>query len=208
MAVATNLRAHASVVRPENLWPPLASWPNFVTGLRTVAAVVLGAAALAESSAILLVTAFATYWVGDVFDGWLARRLDQETRVGAVLDVIGDRASCAVLCAGLIVLQPQLWPAVAIFLVQFMVVDCVASLSFLHWPLLSYNYFDRVDRQVWLLNWSKPAKFLNTVSVVAVAVAGAPLLALAVAAAQLVLKAWTAQRIWQLLQTAGSHQPG
>lgn len=200
--MATNLGAHASVARPDSALPPLASWPNVVTGLRTVAAVVLGAAALAESSAVLLVTAYATYWVGDVLDGWLARRLGQETRVGAVLDVIGDRASCAVLGAGLIVLQPQLWPAVAVFLVQFMVVDCLASLSFLHWPLLSYNYFDRVDRQVWLLNWSKTAKFLNTVSVVAVAVAGAPLLALVVAAAQLVLKVWTAQRIWQLLQSA------
>ena len=199
--MATNLTAEASVASHDSGLPPFASWPNLVTGLRTVAAVVLGAAALAESSAVLLVTAYATYWVGDVLDGWLARRLDQETRVGAVLDVIGDRASCAVLAAGLIVLQPQLWPAVAVFLLQFMVVDCLASLSFLHWPLLSYNYFDRVDRKVWLLNWSRIAKFLNTVSVVAVAVAGAPLLALAVASAQLALKVWTAQRIWRLLQT-------
>lgn len=202
--MATNLTADLSVAGPDNAFPPLASWPNLVTGVRTVAAVVLGAAALAESSAALLVTAYATYWVGDVLDGWLARRLGQETRVGAVLDVIGDRASCAVLGAGLVMLQPQLWPAVAVFLVQFMLVDCLASLSFLHWPLLSYNYFDQVDRQVYLLNWSKTAKLLNTVSVVAVAVAGAPLLALAVAAAQLVLKVWTAQRIWQLLQTAQS----
>jgi CDP-diacylglycerol--glycerol-3-phosphate 3-phosphatidyltransferase len=204
MAVATNLTAEASVASHDSALPPVASWPNLVTGLRTAAAVVLGAAALAESSAVLLVTAYATYWVGDVLDGWLARRLDQETRVGAVLDVIGDRASCAVLAAGLIVLQPQLWPAVAVFLLQFMVVDCLASLSFLHWPLLSYNYFDRVDRKVWLLNWSRTAKFLNTVSVVAVAAAGAPLLALAVASAQLALKGWTAQRIWRLLQTTES----
>jgi CDP-diacylglycerol--glycerol-3-phosphate 3-phosphatidyltransferase len=88
-----------------------------------------------------------------------------------------------------------------VFLIQFMVADCLASLSFLHWPLLSYNYFDRVDRQVWLLNWSRPAKALNTVSVVLVAVAGAPLLALVVASAQLVLKVWTAQRVWTLIQS-------
>ena len=202
--MATNLTEQPAVVPSTVALPRLVTWPNAVTGLRTVAAVVLGAAALAESSAVLLVTAYATYWVGDVLDGWLARRLNQETRVGAVLDVIGDRASCAVLAAGLIVLQPQLWPAVTVFLVQFMVVDCLASLSFLHWPLLSYNYFDRVDRKVWLLNWSRTAKFLNTVSVVAVAVAGAPLLALAVASAQLALKVWTAQRIWRLLQTTES----
>ena len=198
--MATHLTEHAAVAPSPTALPPLVSWPNAVTGLRTVAALVLGAAALAERSASLLVVAYLTYWVGDVLDGWLARRLDQETRVGAVLDVIGDRASCAVLCAGLVVLQPELWPAVAVFLVQFMVLDCMASLSFLQWPLLSYNYFDRVDRQVWLLNWSKPAKFLNTVSVVLVAVAGAPLLALVVASAQLVLKAWTARRICQLLR--------
>jgi CDP-diacylglycerol--glycerol-3-phosphate 3-phosphatidyltransferase len=199
--MATNLTEQPAVVPSTVALPRLVTWPNAVTGLRTVAALVLGSAALAERSAFLLVFAYLTYWVGDVLDGWLARRLDQESRVGAVLDVIGDRASCAVLCAGLIVLHPQLWPAVAVFLVQFMLLDCVASLSFLQWPLLSYNYFDRVDRQVWLLNWSKPAKFLNTVSVVLVAVAGAPLLAFVVASAQLVLKAWTAQRIWKLLQT-------
>ncbi len=181
--------------------PPLLSWPNAVTATRTVAAVLLGSAAVAEGSAAMLLAAYAAYWVGDVLDGWLARRLGQETRLGAVFDIIGDRASCAVLAAGLVVLQPQMWPAVAVFLLQFLVVDCMASLAFLHWPLLSSNYFHHVDRQVWLLNWSPAAKLVNTVSVVVVIAAGASTSALAVAAAQLALKLWTSARIWALMQT-------
>lgn len=119
-----------------------------------------------------------------------------------MLDVVGDRASCAVLASGLVVLRPELWPAVAVFLVQFMVVDCLASLSFLHWPLLSYNYFFCVDRQVWLLNWSPVAKLVNTVSVVIAIGLGTPVLALLIASGQLVLKLWTGQRIWQLMAVA------
>lgn len=175
------------------------SWPNAITTGRTGAAVVVGAAALAQHSATLLITAYAVYWLGDAVDGWLARRLDQETRAGAVFDIVGDRASCAVLASGLIVLRPELWPAVAVFLLQFMVVDCLASLAFLHWPLRSYNYFDRVDRLVWQLNWSPVAKVVNTVPVVVVAGVDALLPALAIAVAQLALKLWTAQRIWQLM---------
>jgi CDP-diacylglycerol--glycerol-3-phosphate 3-phosphatidyltransferase len=55
---------------------------------------------------------------------------------------------------------------VAIFLVQFMVVDCLLSLSFLRWPLLSPNYFGAVHRGVYRWNWSPPAKSVNTAGVV------------------------------------------
>ena len=44
--------------------------------------------------------AYAVYWVGDIADGWAARRLGQETRAGAVLDIVSDRACTAVLCVG------------------------------------------------------------------------------------------------------------
>ncbi len=181
------------------LQPPIASWPNAVTALRTAAAMAIGTAALAQRSVTLLVVAYGIYWIGDILDGWLARRLDQETRLGAVFDLVADRASCAILAGGLLTLRPELWPAIAVFLLQFMVVDCLASLSFLHWPLVSYNYFYRVDRRVWLLNWSPVAKVSNTIAVVIVVGASWLELALAVAIAQLGLKVWTAARVWQLM---------
>lgn len=181
-------------------WDGLAvcSWPNLVTTVRTVLAVALGLEAVVQRSATLLLAAYGAYWVGDVLDGWLARRLDQETRLGAVLDIISDRACCAVLVCGLASLRPELWPALALFLLQFMVLDCVLSLAFLRWPLTSPNYFYLVDRRVWRLNWSPPAKALNTVAVVGAVAAGSVLLATTVAAGQLALKAWSARRVLNL----------
>ncbi len=188
------------------LQPPIASWPNAVTALRTASAIAVGTAALAQRSATLLVLAYGIYWIGDILDGWLARRLDQETRVGAVFDLVADRASCAILAGGLLTLRPELWPAIAVFLLQFMVVDCLASLSFLHWPLVSYNYFHRVDRRVWLLNWSPVAKVTNTIAVVGLVVATWMGLALAIATMQLGLKVWTACRVWQLMAHSAQAQ--
>jgi len=177
---------------------PVTTWANLVTTLRTIAAVAIGLAAITESSVPMLVAAYAAYWVGDALDGWLARRLHQETRLGAICDIVCDRACCAVLVCGLVQLQPQLWPAMAVFLLQFLVVDCVLSLSFLRWRLLSPNQFHLVDTLVWRLNWSPSAKTVNTVGVVLAVVTGSLALALTIALAQAALKVWSARRILQL----------
>ena len=185
---------------PSSTWAEVGTWANRVTVARTVVAVALGLLALVERSGTLLAAAYGVYWAGDVLDGWLARRLGQETRLGAVLDILSDRACCAVLACGLVVLQPALWPALAVFLLQFMVLDCVLSLAFLRWPLLSPNDFGRVDPLTWRLNWSPPAKALNTVGVVVAVVAGSLAVATAVAVAQLAVKAWSARRVLDLLE--------
>jgi CDP-diacylglycerol--glycerol-3-phosphate 3-phosphatidyltransferase len=177
-------------------WPTLrralGTWANGATVLRTAVCVPLGLASVLAPSRTLLLTAYAVYWLGDVADGQLARRLDQETRIGAVLDVVSDRACSSVLVCALAVQQPRLWPALAVYLVQFMVLDAVLSLSFLRWPVLSPNYFFCVDRTVWRWNWSPPAKALNTCGVVVAVLAGLLPLALVVAGAQLLLKLWSA----------------
>jgi phosphatidylglycerophosphate synthase len=140
--------------------------PNLITAVRTVAAVTLAVYAVARPSAAVVGAAFAVYWVGDVLDGAAARWLRQETRVGAVADIVADRACAAVCMAALLVLRPDAWVPVAVFLVQFRVVDCLLSLSFLRWPLLSPNYFGAVHRGVYRWNWSPPAKSVNTAGVV------------------------------------------
>lgn len=179
-------------------WPPVVSWPNAVTLTRTAVAVTIGMAAVVHTSATALLAAYTVYWVGDVLDGWLARRLRQETRLGAVLDIISDRACCAVLACGLVALQPALWPALAVFLLQFLLVDCILSLAFLRWPIDSPNDFHLVDPTIWRLNWSPPAKVVNTVAVVAAVAAGSVELALSVAVAQLTLKLWSARQVLAL----------
>ena len=178
---------------------PFDTVPNAITAARTVLAVGLGAYAVVADSTTWLLLAYVAYWGGDVLDGWAARRLDQETRAGAVLDIVADRACSAVLCGALLLHQPQLWPAAVVFLLQFMVLDCALSLSFLGWDVLGPNDFHRVDRRVWRWNWSPPAKAVNTAGVVVAVAAGSLWPALAVATAQLLLKAWSAREVAGLL---------
>ena len=194
---------NAGSASPTVWWSPpvlaVATWANAVTALRTVVAVTLGVESVLASSRTLLLVGYAVYWVGDVADGQLARRLGQETRIGAVLDIVSDRACCSVLLCALALQEPRLWPALVVYLVQFMVLDDVLSLSYLRWPVLSPNYFYCVDRTVWRWNWSPLAKSVNTAGVVLAVLAGGLPLALAVAVAQLVLKLWSA---WLVLSIA------
>lgn len=133
-----------------------------ITFVRTVVAVVLGLWAAHEQSLGFLIAALAVYWVGDMLDGYVARVLGCETRIGAALDILCDRFCCATFYLGLIWLKPDLSGAIALYLAEFMVIDCFLSLAFLAWPVRSPNYFFVIDRSTWLWNWSKPAKAVNS----------------------------------------------
>lgn len=201
--------------RPRSSWPApwravwraVGTWANLATVLRTAVCVPLGLAGVVAPSRSLLVASYAVYWLGDVLDGRLARWLDQETRVGAVLDVVGDRACSCVLVCALVVQQPRLWPALALFLVQFMVVDCVLSLAFLRWPVLGPSYLYGVDRTVWRWNWSPQATAVNTCGVVLAVLTGVLPVALLVAAAQLLLKTWSGWRVVTLALSDALPEP-
>ncbi|HEY2790740.1 MAG TPA: CDP-alcohol phosphatidyltransferase family protein, partial [Micromonosporaceae bacterium] len=131
---------------------PLRTVPNLVTLARTAAAVAVGVAALAAGSMALIAVAYGIYWLGDMLDGWSARRLGQETRAGAILDIVSDRVCTAVLCMGLVSLVPGIAVVVVVFLLSFMVLDTMLSLAFLCWPIAGPNYFYEVDRRVWRWN--------------------------------------------------------
>jgi CDP-diacylglycerol---glycerol-3-phosphate 3-phosphatidyltransferase len=133
-----------------------------VTFVRTVASVALAGIAARESDLTLLVVALAVYWVGDSLDGFVARVRGCETRIGAVLDILCDRFCASAFYLGLVWLQPEFAIPVFIYLAEFMVVDCFLSLAFLAWPVRSPNYFYVVDRPLWLWNWSKPGKAVNS----------------------------------------------
>lgn len=173
------------------LSPPvtLLNIPNAITAVRTAAAVGLAVAALTHRSAHLLVAAYLVYWIGDILDGLAARRLGQETRAGAVFDIVADRACTSACAAALVVLRPATALPIAVFLVQFMVIDQLLSLMFLRWPLLSPNYFADVDPRVYRWNWSPPAKALNTAAVVILALFTPPAVAVAFALAVAAVKA-------------------
>lgn len=170
--------------------------PNAITVVRTVVAVSLGVYALTLADPLWwIVAAYAVYYIGDSLDGLAARLLDQETRAGAVHDIVSDRVSTAILAGGLLQLQPDLWPAIVIFLLNFMVLDSLLSLSFLLWPLVSPNYFASIDRRVFALNWSHPAKALNNAGIVVAVLIGSLPVALLIVIAQISVKAWSAREV-------------
>ena len=173
--------------------------PNVVTIVRTVAAVRLGLLAVSTGDLALLAVAYAVYWVGDILDGWSARRLGQETRLGAVLDIVSDRACTSVLCLGLVAHLDGVVPLATVFLLSFMVLDTMLSLAFLCWPIISPNEFHLVDHRVWLLNWSPVAKAANTAGVVGAILLGAYGIGLAIAVAVVAVKVLSAKRVLELL---------
>jgi len=182
---------------------PFRTVPNAVTLVRTVLAVLIGAIAVANGDLILLAVAYGVFWVGDIADGWSARRLGQETRAGAVFDIVCDRACTGILCVGLVASVPSALPVVVVFVLSFMVLDSMLSMAFLCWPVLSPNYFHIVDRRVWQLNWSPLAKAANTAGVVGALALELFSVALAVAVVVLGIKLWSARRVIRLLAAEG-----
>jgi CDP-diacylglycerol--glycerol-3-phosphate 3-phosphatidyltransferase len=73
-----------------------------------------------------------------------------------------DRISAGVFYVGFAWYDPTMVVPVGIYLAEFMVIDMFLSLAFLAWPVSSPNYFYLVDRRIWLWNWSKPGKALNS----------------------------------------------
>ncbi len=182
-------------VEAERVGTP-ATW---VTGVRTVVAVVLAGAAAHEHSLKLLVAALVVYWLGDMLDGAVARLLRCETRIGAALDILCDRFCAAAFYVGLMWLHPDYAPAVLIYLAEFMVVDCFLSLAYLAWPIRSPNYFFVVDRPLWLWNWSKPGKAVNSsLFAVLLLVTGWWQVGVVIATALLVLKCVSLVRLGRL----------
>jgi CDP-diacylglycerol---glycerol-3-phosphate 3-phosphatidyltransferase len=172
---------------------------TLVTAVRTVVAVVLAGVAAHQHSKELLVAALVVYWLGDMLDGFVARVRGCETRIGATLDILSDRFCAAAFYVGLMWLEPGYAPAILLYLAEFMVVDCFLSLAFLAWPIRSPNYFFVVDRPLWLWNWSKPGKAVNSsFFAVLLLVTGWVWVGVAIAAALLVLKCASLVRLGRI----------
>lgn len=167
-----------------------------ITGVRTVVSVTLSALAAQQQSLSLLVVALGVYLVGDSLDGFVARVRGCETRMGAVLDILSDRFCAASFYLGLVWLHPDYALPVFVYLAEFMVVDCFLSMAFLAWPVRSPNYFYVVDRPLWLWNWSKPGKTVNSsLFAVLLLVTGWVWPATAIATALLVMKSVSLARL-------------
>ncbi|QWZ06566.1 CDP-alcohol phosphatidyltransferase family protein [Nocardioides panacis] len=170
-----------------------------ITFVRTAISVVLSGLAAQQGSLTLLVVALVVYWAGDSLDGFVARIRGCETRIGAVLDILSDRFCAAAFYIGLVWLQPEFAVPVFIYLAEFMVVDCFLSLAFLAWPVRSPNYFYVIDRPLWLWNWSKPGKAVNSsLFAVLLLVTGWVWLGAVIATALLVMKSVSLVRLGRI----------
>jgi CDP-diacylglycerol--glycerol-3-phosphate 3-phosphatidyltransferase len=178
----------------------LRTWANAVTLFRTVAGLALFAVAAVERSLAWNLGGLAIYWGLDVLDGFLARRLDQETRFGAQLDIISDRFLVAFFYLNYLALHPEMALPIALFLFEFMVLDHYLSNQFLRWPILSPNYFYVVDRTIWRLNWSPVGKFVNSGAVTILLLAtGSILAAMPVLLGLCAIKLYSFVRLQRLL---------
>lgn len=141
---------------------------NGVTMVRTAGCLTAVTLSIGTGQTWLLFAGLAIHCIGDMADGILARRRDEETRAGAVLDIVSDRLCIAVYYLSYGHLQHEMLVPIALFLFQFMVLDAHLSLAFLNWPLRSLNYFYLVDRALYSWNWSTPGKALNSGALVLV----------------------------------------
>ncbi|HWD77756.1 MAG TPA: CDP-alcohol phosphatidyltransferase family protein [Kribbella sp.] len=178
--------------------------PNRITLVRTVIAMAVATYAFRTGDLTWLVIGYFSYWFGDSLDGWVARRRNEESLSGAVFDIVCDRACSFLLAAAFMATYPATIGPLAIYLIQFGVLDTMLTFSFLLWPwMLSPNYFYKVDRPIYLWNWSKPAKALNTaavvISLVVAGQTGAQWLPYTVAIAALVVKIVSSYRLIMII---------
>ncbi len=179
----------------------LLTWPSLITMVRTMLAAAFAIVAALTHSEQWLLAALLTYWVGDILDGIVARWLHQETRSGAIFDIMADR-----LCVALIYIIFGLWHGpliipVGLYLFEFIFIDGFLSLSFLFWKLLSPNYFFLVDKQIFQLNWSPLGKVVNSsFFLIATVVFQNLWLSLGIAALVLVVKFYSLYRLYTVVK--------
>ena len=176
------------------------TWANLVTTIRLIACLVLFGFAAASQNERLNFVGLGVYWVLDVVDGFLARKLHQETRLGAQMDILADRLLVFFFYLNYLSFHPGLLVPIVLFVVQFAGIDHYLSNQFMRWPVLSPNYFYLVDRPIWLWNWSAPGKLLNSAVITGLLVLTQSVwLSSAAAIAIIGLKLWSCIRMTRLV---------
>lgn len=179
------------------------TWPNLITLLRTLGAVACAMAGLATRQHWLLFTAYGVYAVGDILDGNAARLLGQETRDGALFDIISDRLCAIPIFLGWAATEPHTALAIGVWLVGFAGIDLALSLGFRAWNLRGVGGFAVIDPVLYRWNFSPLAKAANSsVFIALIVVFPTSIPALGVALLVLALKSWSLRRLVRQLPSA------
>ncbi len=187
----------------------LFSEANVVTLVRLTACLVLFSLAAAKNRELYNYIGLAVHWAGDTLDGWLARTFRQETILGAEADIIADRVEVLFFFVNFVHFHPALAVAVAAYILDFAFADFYLSYQFVKYDIISINYFDRVDRRVYALNFSPLGKLANSVPVVLVLIFLPKLwpAALVLALGLVGVKAYSISILWRR-RAAGVRVPG
>lgn len=138
------------------------SEPNILTLIRLVLSLSFFILAIIKRNPTYNFIGLGIHWFGDVLDGVYARKFKQETILGAEIDIIADRVETLFFYVNFLYFRPQLFLPAAIYLVDFAFVDFYLSYQFLKYDIISPNYFYKVDKTVYLLNYSPVGKFCNS----------------------------------------------
>ena len=148
-----------SPLPPESIF----SIPNVITLVRFVGSIVFFMLAIVKMNLTYNYIGLVIHWIGDMVDGNCARFFKQETIVGAEIDIIADRVGFLFFYVIYLVFKPELALPVALFVINFALIDFYLSYQFLKFDLISINYFYKVDQIVYKLNFSFLGKPANTV---------------------------------------------
>lgn len=135
---------------------------NIITLIRLVGSLTFFLLAIVKQDPLYNYIGLGIHWVLDVGDGWYARKFKQETILGAEIDIIADRFEIFFFFAIFLHFRPHLYLPSALYLLDFGFIDYYLSNQFLKYDIISPNYFYKVDRVVYLLNYSPVGKCVNS----------------------------------------------
>lgn len=135
---------------------------NILTLIRIVLSLVFFILAIIEASFTYLLIGFFVHWIGDFIDGYYARKFKQETILGAEIDIIADRLEILFFYVIFLHFRPHLYLPAVLYLLDYAFVDFYLSYQFIKFDIISPNYFYKVDRIIYLLNYSPGGKFSNS----------------------------------------------
>ena len=140
------------------------SIPNIVTIIRLLLSICIMGYWFYDKDIKILYLWLFIHRFGDVLDGFLARNFWWETILGAEIDIIADRISTLFFYISLLYFYKNIILRLIIFIyiLNFWFIDFYLSYQFMKFPIISVNYFYKIDKTVYKLNFSKIWKFLNS----------------------------------------------
>jgi CDP-diacylglycerol--glycerol-3-phosphate 3-phosphatidyltransferase len=157
----SNSKARSRIFKPKDP-DSFYSEANIMTLSRLAGSLAFFALAIIKQSPTYNFIGLGVHWFGDVLDGFCARKCKQETILGAEIDIIADRVETLFFYIIFLHFHPNLIVPAVIYILDFAFFDFYLSYQFLKYDIISPNYFYKVDKTVYILNYSPVAKFCNS----------------------------------------------